>query len=82
MKLFDRVKINIHQDDIDSIIKFIGYYILIDNIEYLRLSNGEWHERSRFGDKYDLCSILETQKLEERFVKYIRSTKKLDYLSM
>lgn len=62
--------------------KFIGYYVLIDNIEYLRLSNGEWHERSRFGDRYDLCSILETQKLEERFVKYIRSSKKLDYLSM
>lgn len=43
-----------------EITEFTGYYVLIDNIEYLRLSNGRWHERSRFGDKYILCSILET----------------------
>lgn len=62
--------------------KFTGYYVLIDNIEYLRLSNGEWHERSFFGDKYTLCSCQEIDRLENKFYKLIQSTRELDYLSM
>ncbi|MCA9496661.1 MAG: hypothetical protein KC589_06960 [Nanoarchaeota archaeon] len=62
--------------------KFTGYYILIDNIEYIRFPNGDWFERSFFGDKHALCSRQEIDRLENKFYKLIQSTNELDYLSM